>query len=397
MKLLSEYLPATRGKIIVWGLLASYPFGGMVWQVYHYLVSLRRLGFDVWYVEDSSRQLFDPLTYNPTEDFSANVALLSDFMEKIGFEDRWIFGRPSSNAACVGATDRKGLEKLYRDADAAINLCGAQELQNINVNINCLIYIETDPVQKQVEIANGVQQYIDELDTYQHLFTYGENLGADDCLVPIVRYNWQPTRPPVCVDLWSNTTGAKPVEALTSVANWKHATKDVVWQGKTWRWSKHHEFIKYIDLPTQAPLPLELAVGAISNEERTQLNNMSWRTIASTTLNDPNAYRRYIQGSLGEFTVAKEQYVCPKSGWFSDRSVCYLAAGRPVITQETGFSKFLPTGKGLFAFQTMEDILTAMDAIKSDYEGNCRAARDIATEYFAAEKVIGQLMKSAGF
>jgi hypothetical protein len=107
-------------------------------------------------------------------------------------------------------------------------------------------------------------------------------------------------------------------------------------------------------------------------------------------------YRDYIQHSRGEFTVARDQYVRPCTGWFSDRSACYLAAGRPVITQETGFSKFLPTGKGLFAFRTMDDILAAVDAIESDYSGNCRAAREIAAEYFAAEKVVGSLMERAG-
>ena len=107
--------------------------------------------------------------------------------------------------------------------------------------------------------------------------------------------------------------------------------------------------------------------------------------------------RSYIQQSRGEFTVTKDQVVRPLTGWFSDRSCSYLAAGRPVITQETGFNKFLPTGKGLFGFRTMEDILAAVDTIESDYEGSCKAAREIAEEYFAAEKVLGSLMARAGF
>ncbi|HEV8157986.1 MAG TPA: hypothetical protein VGP58_03080, partial [Pyrinomonadaceae bacterium] len=106
-------------------------------------------------------------------------------------------------------------------------------------------------------------------------------------------------------------------------------------------------------------------------------------------------YRQYIQQSRGEFTVARDQYVRPNTGWFSDRSACYLAAGRPVITQETGFSKFLPTGKGLFSFKTMEDVFAAVDEIESDYENNCRAAREIAKEYFDSERVIGSLMARA--
>jgi hypothetical protein len=127
------------------------------------------------------------------------------------------------------------------------------------------------------------------------------------------------------------------------------------------------------------------------------LTSHGWRQVNCLEISkDPALYRGYIEQSRGEFTVARDQYVRPNTGWFSDRSACYLAAGRPVITQETGFSKFLPTGKGLFGFRTTEDVLVALDRIESDYEGNCRAARQIAAEYFAAEKVVGSLMERAG-
>jgi hypothetical protein len=368
----------------------------MAWQVFHYLVPLRFLGFDVWYVEDSDRYLFDPATYDPTEDFSQNVSRLAVFMDMIGLGHRWIFGRPGSNSACTGAKDRRGLEQLYRDADAVINLCGAQELQDVSADIKNLIYLETDPVQKQVEVANGAQYYIDELNSYDHLFTYGENLGASDCPVPISGYSWLPTRPPVCLDLWESPPPSITEASLTSVANWKHKGKDVVWRGESWRWSKHYEFMKFVDIPKHARLPMELAVGAISASERAHLVESGWRTIASATLDDPLAYRRYIQGSLGEFTVAKEQYVRPKSGWFSDRSVCYLAAGRPVIMQDTAFGKYVPTGEGLFSFKTKEDALEAIDAIASNYARHSRVALEIAHEYFRAERVISDMMRQAG-
>src|SRR5262249_19738985 len=138
------------------------------------------------------------------------------------------------------------------------------------------------------------------------------------------------------------------------------------------------------------------AAGVDENVERL-LREHTWRQVHSVEISkDINSYRDYIQRSRGEFTVARDQYVRPYTGWFSDRTACYLAAARPVITQETGFSKFLPSGKGLFGFRTMDDILAAVDAIESDYEGNCRAAREVAAEYFAAEKVVGSLMERAG-
>ena len=391
-----SYPKPSRGTIVVCGMLASAPFGGMVWQVYHYLVPLRRLGFDTWYVEDSDRLLFDPVTYNATEDFSANVELLARFMRDIGFEDRWVFGRPSADGACVGAKDRKGLDNLYRQADAILNLCGAQEPQDVYSKCGCLVYVETDPGQKQVDAANGIEKHVEELAAHHHLFSYGENLGAEDCLIPVEGYSWLPTRPPVCMDLWENAEGAPAINYLTSVANWKHKGKDVVWKGESWRWSKHHEFLKFKTIPQKSALQMQLAVGAISDEERKRLEELSWKTIPSSTLDDPAAYRRFIQGSLGEFTVAKEQYVRPRSGWFSDRSVCYLAAGRPVVTQDTAFGKFIPTGSGLFAYQTMEQALDAIEAIASDYDFHSRAAGEIANEYFGAERVISELLEKIG-
>jgi hypothetical protein len=126
------------------------------------------------------------------------------------------------------------------------------------------------------------------------------------------------------------------------------------------------------------------------------LTDRGWRQVHSIGISARvDGYREYIQRSRGEFTVARDQYVRPSTGWFSDRTACYLAAGRPVITQETGFSKFLPTGRGLFGFRTMEDVLAAVDAIEADHEGHCRAAREVAAEYFDATKVVGGLMRRA--
>jgi hypothetical protein len=391
-----EYPPATRGTVIVWGMLASSPFGGMVWQIYHYLVPLRRMGFDVWYVEDSNRYLYDLVTYNPIDNHLANTRRLAIFLDQVGLGDRWIFGRSPANEVCVGARDRKGLNALYREAIAAFNICGAQEFHDEYTYVDCLIYVETDPVQKQVDVARGERKYIDELAAYDFLFTYGENLGNDDCLVPIEHFRWRATRPPVCIDLWQSLPPSVGDAAMTSVANWKHKGKDVIWKGETWRWSKHIEFMKFIDVPRDAALPMELAVGAISDDDRALLKQSGWRSRASSTLADPHDYRRFIQGSLGEFTVAKEQYVKPRSGWFSDRSVCYLAAGRPVVTQDTAFRKFVPAGEGLFSYTTREEALEALQAIADDYAFHADKALEVAREYFDADKVVRNMLETAG-
>jgi len=151
-----------------------------------------------------------------------------------------------------------------------------------------------------------------------------------------------------------------------------------------------------LDLPHKARASFEIAA-TVNTKVQQLLGNHGWRQLDSVSLSrDMESYRTYIQQARGEFTVARDQYTRPNTGWFSDRTACYLASGRPVITQQTGFSKFLPTGHGLFAFKTMDDILAAVETIESDYEGNCRAAYDIAAEYFSAEKVLGALMDRAG-
>ncbi len=391
-----DYPPATRGTVVVWGMLASFPFGGMTWQALHYIAGLRRLGFDVWYVEDTDSELLDPITFCwHTSEYSANVRYLAQYMNSIGLGDRWIFRPPGMRDTCLGARDVVGLTKLYKEADAVINLCGYHPLRTEHDDISCLIYLQTDPMVDQVKVAENDAQKIKQLDAYTYLFTYGENLGAPDCLVPVERYQWQSTRPPICVDWWV-TDQPTAATALTTISNWKHWDNSIVWQKENYYWRKDREFRRFIDLPAKSPLPLELALEGIDAQEEAEMSDRGWRIISARALSNPIVYRNYISTSLGEFTVTKDQYVRPRTGWFSDRSVCYLAAGRPVITQETGFSKFLPTGKGLFAFNTMEDILAALDEIESDYEGNCRAAREIASEYFAAEKVIGSLMERAG-
>lgn len=403
--LIENYPAASRGKFIVWGMLGTLPFGGMVWQVYHYIIALRRLGFDVWYVEDSDRPVYDPIHQNPTMEYAENLSLLARHMAAIGLKDRWVFRAPAT-ADCFGAIDSNGLKMLYREAQAALNLCGCQEPRPEHVDIACRIYLETDPVENQVAVALGHKQVIDQLDTYDWHFTYGENFGSPDCMVPLGRYEWRPTRPPVVTDLWFDATRPTSNAALTTIAKmnhqssdigWKgHDTKDVRWNGSVWRWNKYHEFLKFIHVPLRSPLPVEISTGTLSPDTLRLLQSNGWRIRDAAILNDPLAYREYVQSSLGEFTVAKEQYVAPRSGWFSDRSVCYLAAGRPVIMQDTGFSKAVPVGAGLFAFSSYEEVVAAIESIAEDYAHQSAAALEIAREYFDAEKVVGQMLRPIG-
>jgi hypothetical protein len=368
------------------------PFGGVTWQVLQHLVGLRRMGFDVWYVEDSHSQLFHPTTHHPTMEYADNVAYLARWMERIGLGDRWIFRPPGSEDRLIGA-DPAALSRLYADAEAVINLCGAQEIRDDHAAIRRLVYLETDPVQVQVNVAQGDAPTIATLDAHHWHFTYGENLGAPDCLVPVGRYRWCPTRPPVVLDWW-DSSGVPHRPVFTTVANWAHSGKDVEWGGRTWHWSKDREFRRFVELPSRVAWPLEIALGGAPEEATSMLARNGWHVVDS--ISDPDEYHDYIVHSAGEFTAAKEQYVAPMSGWFSDRSATYLAAGRPVVTQDTGFGKFVPTGEGLFAFSTLDEAAAAIEAITTDYGRHSAAAKEIAREYFDAERVLASLLKQVG-
>ncbi|HEV2394745.1 MAG TPA: hypothetical protein VG146_20530 [Verrucomicrobiae bacterium] len=388
--------PALRPKIIVFGILFWYPLAGVTYQFLHYLLALRRLGYDPYYIEDSGRWLYNPQINDLSPDPSGNLKAVVPILEAHGLGGRWAFWGHYPGGRCFGLRRQQILE-LYREATAFLNVTGAQEIRDEHMACPRRIYVETDPVAAQVKVAQGDHQTIVALEAHDTHFSFGGNFGAPDCRVPLERFKWLPTRQPVLLDFWEQSDRARQNgAAYNTIATWQNQGKDLVYQGETYYWSKDREFLKILDLPLRRKAPFELAVG-VEGPARRILRENRWRLRDPLALSSDCArYRNFICRSRGEFTVAKDQNIRLRSGWFSDRSACYLAASRPVINQDTGFGSYLPTGKGLFAFRTMEDILAAVDAIESDYAGNCHAAREIAGEYFAAEKVVGSLLKRAG-
>jgi hypothetical protein len=381
--------------IVVLGLAGRTPLGGVAWQLLHYLEGLRRLGCDVYYLEDTGDWPWDPEQNTISSDPSYTVGYLAGLLGRFGFGERWAY-RAEPQGGRVYGLPESYVKDLFRRADALINLTGATVLRQEHLSVPVRIYLETDPVLPQIEVAQGRRFTIDLLVAHTHHFSYGENFGAADCGVPVERFRYLPTRPPVVLGWWQG--GPAPADAcFTTVASWEQSGKDIEWQGETYCWSKHHEFLKFLDLPRRSDQAFELALACDDAPALALLREHGWRVTDALRLSLEIApYREYLCASRGEFTVAKDQNIRLRSGWFSDRSACYLAAGRPVLTQDTGFGNLLPTGRGLFAFRTMADVLTALDAIHSDYKGHSRAAREIAAEYFAAEKVVGSLLKRAG-
>ncbi len=385
--------PPRKGKIIVFGILFWYPLAGVTYQFLHYLIGLRRLGYDPYYIEDSGRWVYDPRLNDLSPDASRNVDAVAPVLQAHGFGDRWSFRGNYPGGQSYGMTDEQRL-RLYREADAFLNVTGAQEIRDEQRACKRRVYVESDPFASQVKVAKGDAGMIATLAAHDTLFTFGENLGAPDCGVPLEKFRWLPTRQPVELELWQHAL--PPGTTYNTITTWHNRGKDFEYRGQTWYWTKDREFEKFLELPRKCPARFELAA-TVDAKVKARLQQHGWQQTDSIEISSgTDRYRGYIQQARAEFTVARDQYVRPNTGWFSDRSACYLAAGRPVITQETGFSNFLPTGKGLFGFNNLDDILRAVDCIESDYEGNCRAARAIAAEYFAAEKVLASLMERAG-
>jgi hypothetical protein len=381
-----------RLRIVVLGIAGRTPFAGVAWQVMHYLEGLRRLGHEVAYVEDTGTWPYDPERNTVTDDPGYTLRWLAGLMARCHVAD-WAYvapgGRPLGPAA-------EGLPQLLAGTDALINLTGTTVLREEHLGVPVRIYLETDPVGPQVEIARGRKFTIDLLAAHTHHASFGERLHAPDCGVPVERFAYLPTRQPVVLDWWPaapDHAGNGYARDFTTVASWRQAGRDVIWGGRTYHWSKDREFARIMDLPQRSRCSFELALACDDHDALRTLAAHGWRVVDGLELSrETTGYRRYIRGSRGELTVAKDQNVRLRSGWFSDRSATYLAAGRPVVTQDTGFGAVLPTGAGLFAFRTMDDILTALDAIEADYAGHRRAAREIAREHFAAERVLSDLL-----
>jgi hypothetical protein len=380
--------------VVVLGILGRTPVAGVAWQVLHYLEGFRRLGVDVWYVEDTGEWPYDAERNTVTDDPSYTIRYIAGMMARCGLDDRWSY-RCAAGGAYFGLSDTQ-VSTLFGRADVLVNLTGSTELRDDHLRVPVRVYLETDPVLPQIEVASGSSRTIALLDTHTHLFTYGENFGAPDCGVPIHRFTYHPTRQPVVLDWWQPANGGEH-SSFTTVANWRQRGKDIEWNGERYLWSKDAEFLKVLELPSRTTQPFELALASNDQESLDLLASYGWSVVDATPLSaDLLSYRDYLCRSLGEFTVAKDQNVRLRSGWFSDRSACYLAAGRPVITQDTGFGNILPVGRGLFAFKTLDDAVAACDEIAADYRLHCSAAREIASEHFSSDRVLGDLLDRIG-
>jgi hypothetical protein len=385
----------TRAPIVVLGAMTRFPVAGIIWLTMQYVLGFRRLGYDCYYVESHGGT---PRAFVSDGDdgTSGAAAFLAGLMRRFDLADRWAFHALQGQRRCYGLSE-EALGRLYSSAALIVNLHGATIPRPEHAAGGRLVYVGTDPVLLEVQLHQGSPEAFALLEPHVAFFTWAANHGADDCRMPAVGgFDFRPTRQPLLLDVWDRRNGGT-AGRFTTIAGWKQLWREITFEGQVYHWSKHYEFLKVLDLPSRCDEEFELALTGCDANDRAMLEAHGWRvTDAESVSQDVDVYRDYICRSRAEFTVAKDQNVRLRTGWFSDRSAAYLAAGRPVVTQDTGFGSHLPTGCGLFGFSTLEEAADAVSAIAGDYQRHAAGARAIAAEYFDHAVVLPALLSACG-
>lgn len=359
-----------RLRIVVAGMVAGDPnHGGATWAVLQYVLGLLRLGHDVLLVE-------------PTVPTPAVERYFAGAVARFGLADR--------AALLVGERETIGVPyPNLRGADLLLNISGLLRDEELLEPIPTRVYLDLDPVFNQLWHEQGIDVGFG---GHTHHVTVGQAIGTDRCPIPSCGIDWMPTLQPVVLSEWPLADGLRH-DALTTVGNWRaygSVEADGVFYGQ-----KAHALRELVELPrmTQERFLLALAIHSHEEKDLAALDEHGWELVdPAGVAGTPTDFRSFVQGSKAEFGLTKSGYVLARSGWFSDRSSCYLASGRPVVAQETGFSRFLPTGEGLLTFETADEAATAVDAVASDYERHRRAARQLAEEHFDSDRVLGALL-----
>lgn len=374
--------------IIVAGTIGQSVTGGQAWASMQYLVGLRALGHEVYYLEDCGDHswVYDWDLGDMTADMRYPASYVHECLKTIGFERRWIYraGRRSEGMPLA--------EFLAVCEQASLLIMRAVPMWVWRPEYDRparRIFIDVDPGFTQLNLAAGDEGLREALDRCEHLFTFGQRIGLPDCTVP-THAPWLKTLPPVALPFWP-VAGQRPATHFTSIMRWQVGMPDATHEGVSYG-QKDLEFAQFLDLPRVSGQHFRLAL--IGPEE--WLREHGWETVPGEAATcTPDAYRAFIQRSRGEFGVAKHGYVLAQPGWFSDRSVCYLASGRPVLIQDTGLGAWLPVGDGVVTFTDLASAQAGLRRINDDYEHHRRAARHLAEEVFAAGRVLPPLLDAA--
>jgi hypothetical protein len=367
--------------------------GGEAWVRLSYVLGLRRLGFDVYFLEQISHSAcVDALGGPAAFKSSANKAYFDDVMDSFALADRATL-TPIDDNGCALVDD--DVMELAASAEALINVSGHLSAEPLFHQFRKRVFVDIDPGYTQFWHAAGNSGA--RLAGHDWFFTIGENIGSPGCSIPDCGIRWHTTRPPVVLRDWPVSSAPDPIR-FTTVANWRGSYGSVEFSGRTFG-LKVHEFRKLLPLPTMVPAVFEIALNIHPNDgnDLMRLQTNGWQ-IADSTLSasSPERFRRYVQESAAEISVAQGIYVETSSGWFSDRTTRYLASGKPALVQDTGFSRNLPVGEGLIAFRSLEEAVDGAKRIARDYRRHSHAARRLAEGYFDSDKVLARLMEKIG-
>jgi hypothetical protein len=391
-------------RIIVGGYAGLLPAGGITWDYVQYPAGFAEMGHDVFYIEDTRLWPIYQAEGSDWGDCSHNVAHLKALMEAFGLKDRWAY-RDEASGRCFGLSEARVWETC-RTADVFVNISCSTDMRDEYRSIPRRALVDSDPMFTQIQYLSqqmftpGQPALRRLIDAHTHHFTFGENAGAGDCRMPACGIRWRPTRQPVCLSRWraDEDDGAfDDGAAYTTLMNWT-AAKPLAYDGETWG-QKDVEFRRFFQTPARVPeIALAVAVGQTGGAGEPfparEATEAGWRVLdPDVHAPDWRAYRDFIKRSRGEFSVAKETYVKARTGWFSCRSACYLAASRPVVTQETGWSKYLPTNAGLLAFETEDEAVEALRRVHAEPARHRRAARAVAEEHFDSRRVLGEMLR----
>jgi hypothetical protein len=380
--------------VVVSSVIANKPLnGGNAWAVLSWVLGLRELGFRVYFVEQIDREsCVDAAGAVTAFENCINLTYFKQATEQFGL---------AGSAALI----YEGGEQVHRltyaelldiaeAADLLVNITGHLTLEPLMSRLRRKAYLDLDPGFTQFWHASGGAGA--RLDGHDFYFTVGENIGTRSCPIPTGGIPWRPTRQPVVLDHWP-VSWEGDRSRFTTVATWRGPYGPISYDGKTFG-LKVHEFRKFIELPERVPQTFEIALDIHPAEEKDLdlLDRHGWRLVdPKATVPDPDAFRRYVQGSGAEFSVAQGVYVETGSGWFSDRTVRYLASGKPALVQDTGFGRNYPVDEGLVAFRTPGEAVAGAGRIGRDYDKHCRAARALAEEYFDSDRVLGRFVEEA--
>jgi hypothetical protein len=360
----------------------------MAWHHLQYVLGLARLGHDAYFVEDSDDypSCYDPSRHVTDADPAYGLAFAAAAFGRVGLADRWAYYDAHTGQWLGPAAGR--VRGVLATADVVLNVSGVNPLRPWLAAVPVRVLIDTDPAFTQIRHLTDPAAHAQAAE-HTAFFTFGENIPAGRSAVPDDGFAWRPTRQPVVLGEWPVTPGPA-AGTFTTVMQWdSYPARE--YGGRRYG-MKAESFGPYLDLPTRAGAAFELALGSAS-APRDRLRGHGWALqdpLAVTR--DPWAYQDYIRASKAEFAVAKHGYVAGRTGWFSERTACYLASGRPALVQDTGFTDLLPDGAGLLAFGSPEEAVAGAAAIGGRYESHCRAARAVAEECFDAEKVLTRLL-----